>query len=380
MQAQNKLGLDSWPLPRVLVIAPSPPPYGGMALQARLLEKLLRSDGKEVEFFPANFSCPGWLGRFGRLPGIRTALRATLIWFKLCGPVRRADVIHIFAASWLYFYMVVYPAVLLGRAFGRRVVVNYRGGEAARFFRWNRWQITPVFHLADVITAPSDFLATVITSCFGTPVYIVPNILDLSAFRYRKRENFAPALLATRHLEKIYDIESVLRAFREVQFRYPEASLWIVGTGSQAQRLRSLASEWKLNHVRFLGHVAHSDLPAICDRRDILLNASLVDNFPGALLEASAAGLAVVSTGAGGIPYIYQNGNNALLVEPGDWRGLAEATLRILDDQSLGRDLTIAAEVMARQCDWRKVRSRLYAAYGCLAEDGKEQVIRCGAG
>lgn len=377
---ENKLGLDSWRSLRVLVIAPSPPPYGGMALQARLLEKLLRSDGNEVEFFPANFAYPGSRGRFGRLPGIRTALRAVVIWFTLWGPVRRAEVIHIFAASWLYFYMVVYPAVLLGRACGKRVVVNYRGGEAARFFRWNRWLAIPAFRMADIITAPSAFLATVIKSCVGSPVYIVPNILDLSAFRYRKRENFAPAVLATRHLEKIYDIPSVLRAFREVQLRYPEASLWIAGTGSQEQHLRGLATEWKLNHVRFLGHVAHTDLPAICDQRDILLNASLVDNFPGSLLEASAAGLAVVSTGAGGIPYIYQNGSNALLVEPGDWRGLAEATLRILDDQSLGRKLVLAAEALARQCDWREVRRRLYVAYGCSKESEKEQVIRCGAG
>ena len=69
--------------------------------------------------------------------------------------------------------------------------------------------------------------------------------------------------------------------------------------------------------MRFLGYVDRQKLPAIYSECDILLNASRVDNFPGSLLDASAAGLAVVSTNAGGIPFIYTDGENALLVEVG---------------------------------------------------------------
>jgi len=359
----------------VLLVAPAPPPYGGMALQARLLEKLLKGDGNTVSFLQSNVPFPGWLGFLSRVPGLRTLARATIFLAKLCTEVRRAEVLHIFAASWVYFFVVVYPAVMVGRLFGKRVILNYRGGETRAFFERFAWVSRPVFALADCVTVPSEFLAGVIREFFRVPVLIVPNILDTSVFTYRARPSFRPKMVVTRHLEKMYDIETVLKTFQAVQKRYPEASLWIAGTGSQESYLRGIVTNWKLRDVRFLAHVPQRDLPAIFDQCDILLNASRVDNFPGALIEASAAGLVVVSTGAGGIPYIYQDGINALLVEPGDWEGLARAVEKVLEDRALASDLTAAATAVVRKCDWKEVRKPLYEGYGFLSEQIQQHAI-----
>jgi glycosyltransferase involved in cell wall biosynthesis len=354
----------AFPCGRVLLVAPSPPPYGGMALQARLLEKMLVSDGNEVCFLPANLTLPPWLGWLNRLPGVRTAARALLIWCRFWKLARHVDVVHVLGASWVYFFTIVYPTVLLGRMRGKRVVMNYRGGEAGGFFRRWGWAIQPVFRLADAVTVPSEFLGELIRNRFPVSVRIVPNILNNSKFRYRARTQFQPKLLVTRHLEKIYDVESVLKAFRLVQEQYPQASLWIAGTGSQQKHLRGLVSEWNLNNVRFLGFVAHEDLPGICDQCDILINASRVDNFPSALLEGSAAGLVVVSTSAGGISFMYHHEKTALLVDSGDWRALGLSVIKVLKSPSLASDLAIRAETLARQCEWAEVRKSLYRAYG----------------
>jgi glycosyltransferase involved in cell wall biosynthesis len=349
---------------RILLVAPSPPPYGGMALQARLLGKLLQEDGVSVAFFPSNFPFPRWLSSASRVPGLRTLLRFAMIWARLWSAIRQVEIIHILAASWLYFFLTVWPAVLMGRICRKRVVLNYRGGEANDFFRRYRRFVRPALGLADVITVPSAFLAEVIWSHFALPAVIVPNILDFSVFRFKERRVFHPKLLVTRHLEKIYDVESVLKAFRMVQETYPESSLWIAGSGSQEVRLRLLVSQWSLQNVTFLGHVAHCDLPRIYDQCDILVNGSRVDNFPGALLEASAAGLVVVSTNAGGIPFIYEDGKDAMLVSTGDWEALGRAVQKVLADPSLAADLTKVAALVARNCEWTEVRKRLYTVYG----------------
>jgi glycosyltransferase involved in cell wall biosynthesis len=371
------------PAPRILLVAPAPPPYGGMALQARLLERLLRRDGNDVSFFAANFDLPGVFRIASRVPGVRTALRFLLTWILLWRRVRDMDVVHIFAASWLYFFAVVWPAVIVGWLRGKRVVLNYRGGEAARFFQWFGLAAGPAFQLATVVTAPSQFLSTLISGRFNVPVTIVPNILDLSRFTYKARSVFRPRMLVTRHLETMYDIASVIKAFAKVQQRYPDASLSIAGSGSQQQSLRALATELKVENVTFLGHVPQERLPELHAACDILLNASRVDNFPGALIEASASGLAVVSTDAGGIPYIYSNGVTALLVHPGDWEGLAAAVETILQSPGLGRQLTTAALELARSCDWYDVCRKLYAAYGFppeyrLARDGNPETAAAG--
>jgi glycosyltransferase involved in cell wall biosynthesis len=263
---------------------------------------------------------------------------------------------------------------------GKRIVLNYRGGEAGRFFRIFGWLAKPAFTLSTVVTAPSRFLADMIGARFGVTVTIVPNILNSSIFRFRPRSTFAPKLIVSRHLEKIYDIETALRAFRIVQVRYPEASLWIAGVGSEKERLEGLARDWNLQHVRFLGHVTHTDLPALYDQCDILLNASRVDNFPGSLIEASAAGLAVVTTGAGGIPFLYTHERNALLVEPGDWKGLAEAVCRVAGNPELGVRLTAEAHTLAKGCEWEEVRKPLYRAYACSTDNQAKMEPTCIAG
>jgi glycosyltransferase involved in cell wall biosynthesis len=72
----------------------------------------------------------------------------------------------------------------------------------------------------------------------------------------------------------------------------------------------------------------------------------------------------VVSTNAGGIPFIYTDGENAVLVEVGDWRGLAAAVSRLLQDEPLAHALATAGHRLCRQCDWQNIRRSLYASYG----------------
>jgi phenylacetate-CoA ligase len=352
---------------RVVVVAPTPPPYGGMALQAKLLEHQLRCDGHTVTVLPSNFPFPTGVAFLEKVRGLRPFLRSVFYSCAVWQQASHADVIHVFAASWLYFFLVVSPAVLIATVCGKRVVLNYRGGEAAAFFRWFGWAAKPFFRLAGVVTAPSDFLAGVIGGRFGMPVSIVPNLVETSKFRHRARSFVRPAMVVARHLEKSYDIESVLKAFAAVQQRHPEASLRIAGSGSEESRLREFASRWKLHNVEFLGHVAHERLPDLYDECDILLNASLIDNFPGALIEASAAGLVVVSTLAPGIAYMYENRKTAMLAKPGDWKGLADAVETVLANPTLARELAANAAALARSCDWRNVRGLLYESYGFVS-------------
>jgi glycosyltransferase involved in cell wall biosynthesis len=369
MEGANNEGMEHFaPGRTVVLVAPSPPPYGGMALQAGLLEKLLRVDGCNVRLFSSNFPLPGSLER---IPGVRTMARYCMIWRRLNRELRGAALVHVFAASWAYFFLVVWPAVLVSRFRRARVILNYRGGEADRFFKLFGWAVWPAFRLASVVTVPSAFLGGVIHRRFGISGLTVSNILDLRKFRYRERRQFRPRLLVTRHLEKMYDVESVLQAFRLVQNHHPDASLCVAGTGSQSEHLKALVAAWDLKNVRFLGHVAHQDLPQIYDECDILLNGSRVDNFPAALLEGSAAGLVVVSTCAGGIPFVYQNQKTAVLVEPGDWLGLARGVEQVLESPSLARSLAESARLLANTCDWHEVRIGLYAAYGFPIPEGE---------
>lgn len=348
----------------VLIVAPQPPPYGGMAIQAKLLEKLLIADGLSVAFFASNLEFPRFIRFVAKIPFIRTLIRTSFIWLTLWRHIQHASVVHVLAASRVYFFAVVAPAVLYAR-FGRKhLILNYRGGDARVFFRTWHFLVSPIMRRATVVTAPSGFLASEISTGFQVPVTIVRNILDKSIFQYRERNYFNPRILITRHLEPIYDVETALKAFKALQQTCAAASLTIAGTGSQQSYLLEYARRLGLKNVSFLGGVSHEKLGEVYDACDILLNTSRIDNFPGSLLEASGAGLVIVSTNPGGIPHMYSHRESALLSEPGDWKALTAHLRLVVEDQQLASRLARRAQSLAKECEWAQVRRSLYRVYG----------------
>src|SRR3954452_5688770 len=103
----------------ILLVAPKAPPYGGMALQAKLLSQRMQRDGVRVTLVASNQPIPDALRLFGRVAGIRTLLRLLIFCLQAWRLTRKAEVVHIFACSWIYFFVVVWPATIIGRLRGK---------------------------------------------------------------------------------------------------------------------------------------------------------------------------------------------------------------------------------------------------------------------
>lgn len=344
---------------RVLIVAPVPPPIGGMTLQGQALCNHLTAEGIDARLIPTN---PTVMKLIARVKGVRTIAQTALYFLRLITTVPRGSVLHILAASYFYFFARVVPAVVLGRLCGLRVILNYRGGEAPRFFLgYSRW-IVPVLRLCDVITVPSEFLRRVFSD-YGFPAEIVPNLLELERFGCRPRDQARPRLVVSRNLEPMYNVMMALQAYEIIKERHADARLDILGTGSEEAELKSWVRQRSLRDVRFHGAVDHRRMPEYLDNCDILLNPTNVDNMPMTLLEAFAAGLPVVSTDVGGIPDMLGESAAALLVKPGDYREMAKKVELLVADGDLVRRMTESGRRLAQGFDWPAVREKLLAVY-----------------
>ncbi|HET7158074.1 MAG TPA: glycosyltransferase family 4 protein, partial [Burkholderiales bacterium] len=101
---------------------------------------------------------------------------------------------------------------------------------------------------------------------------------------------------------------------------------------------------------------------------DLFLNSSVVDNMPNSILEALASGVPIVSTDAGGIPFMVEHGKTALLVPPRDPDAMASAALALLDDPQHAARLAEAGVLLAQQYSWANVRGRLFDVYSALVK------------
>jgi len=182
--------------------------------------------------------------------------------------------------------------------------------------------------------------------------------------RYRERGVLRPVFLSNRNFQSLYNVPCVLRAFAQIQAQRPEARLIVVGHGPERERVHSVARELALRNVDFVGAVKPTEMGRYYDAADVYLNASDIDNMPNSIIESFACGLPVVTTRAGGIPYIVEHERNGLLVDCGDHEALADAALRLLDEPALARRLIDEGlSDVERLYTWEAVGERWAALY-----------------
>ena len=360
-------GLAPQTVVRVCLAGPSLEILGGQAVQlARLHEKLGNTPGLEVGFLPMNPRLPGPLRLLQKVKYLRTIVTSIAYWVLLFSRVRRFDVVHAFSPSYWAFLLGPVPALLVARAFCRGALLNYHSGEAEDHLR--NWRTAvPLTRLAHRIVVPSDYLREVFAR-FGLDAEPIHNFVDADSIPHRERTNPRPVFLSNRNLEAHYNVSCCIRAFARVQERIPSASFIVAGYGTQREQLEDLAKKLGLKHVRFTGRVSPAEMGRLLDEADILLNSSDVDNMPLSLIEAQAAGLPVVSTWTGGIPYIVKDGETGLLVPPGDDEAMARAALRLLEEPGLALRLSRAARTSClERFTWPAVQERWVRVYRELA-------------
>jgi L-malate glycosyltransferase len=353
---------------RVLIVAASLDILGGQAVQAERLVRHLKTESSiEVSFLPINPRLPGKLRKLQSIKYVRTLTTSLLYCLSLLREVRKYDVIHIFSASYLSFLIAPTPAILAGRLYGKKIVLNYHSGEAEDHLRRWRRSTIPILNLADRIVVPSEYLVRVFAS-FGIKAFAIFNIIDLDKFAFRERAQLRPLFLSNRNLESHYGVDCLLRAFALIQRQVPEAVLTVVGDGSQRPALEKLKRELDLKNTSFLGRIDHDEIYEHYSTSDLYINASRIDNQPLSIIEAFACGLPVVTTDAGGIPYMVTDRQTGFVVPVDDCEALANRAMKLLSDSNTAVTIARHARGECTRFTWEVVCNQWLQLYRELAK------------
>ena len=358
---------------RVAVVVASLQILGGQAVQARrLLNGWMHDPDVEAWIVPINPVPPKPFDRLLRVKFVRTFITQLCYWPLLVRELRRADLVHVFSASYSSFLLAPLPAVLISRLLGKPVLLNYHSGEAPDHLR-RSWiaRVTLRRHV-DLNVVPSSFLQTVFMR-FGIPAAIVPNTIDRRQFPYRVRDlrQRPVKLLSTRNFEPLYNVACTLRAFALVQARVPAVSLTLVGSGSEEAALKQLAADLSLRQVTFAGRVAPEHVAACYAAADLYVQTPSVDNMPLSILEAFSSGLPVVSTAVGGVPAVLTDGVHGLLARDNDPQSVASRVIELIERPDQARALAGTAYDACAQYEWKHVREAWLAAYRRVAPAGE---------
>ena len=140
----------------------------------------------------------------------------------------------------------------------------------------------------------------------------------------------------------------LINAFAKGPASDPKAHLVLAGQGVLRAQLQERVNRLGLtSRVHFLG--LRTDIPDVLGAADIFVLGSDYEGNPLSVIEAMAAGLPIVSTAAGGVPELLQNGKQGFIVQPGQGEQLSEAMMTLLKDPGLRRTMGAAAAARAKE-------------------------------
>ncbi len=209
--------------------------------------------------------------------------------------------------------------------------------------------------------------------CPEKKITVVPNGVDLSCFNgnvdaFVMREELGVGdeslVVTASRLVKRKNPNLLISAFAKVLKVVSDAKLAIAGSGREQDNLsRQIKGLNIANSVFMVGGLEKEKIAQLMAAADVFVLPSKMESFGLALLEASAAGVPVVCSNAGGVPEVFQDGFNALLYPPGDDIAMAKAIIRLIQDRELAKTISANAVATSRRFTWEIAAERTLRVY-----------------
>ena len=277
-----------------------------------------------------------------------------------------------------YGYPTGWATLLASRRTGVPNLVSIQGGDGhwvGACCETHRLAMVRTLDHAGALLIGGESFRDEVCERLGTPrtrFTLVPGAVDTARFRPAEGDRPSGPLRILYHGR--VDRRKGVLDFIEALHRLDRPELaWratISGIGPDLEPARALAAERGLAQDRlgFLGYVAYDAAPEVYRAHDLFASPSYSEGFSNTILEAMASSLPVLSCRAVGVTDCLRDGENGLLVEPGDLDAQAAALERLLGDAALRVRLAEAAlQECRRTYSWTAVGREIMALYDRVA-------------
>jgi glycosyltransferase involved in cell wall biosynthesis len=261
---------------------------------------------------------------------------------------RRPELLHLHVSSRASFWRKA-MFMWIARAFGIPYLLHLHGSEFAVFYEqecgpFAQARVRSAFaHARSVIVLSEAWAQWVRRNCPGSRLKIIFNPVLVPADTPAAAERPPDSLLFLGRLGPRKGCYVLLEALRAVRAEFPSVRLLMGGDGEVDKVVARAAELGLAAHVQALGWVDAEERGRWLRSAAVYVLPSFHEGLPMSILEAMAAGLPIVSTTVGGIPEAVTDGQEGLLVPPGDPEALARALCRVLSSATVREQMGLAA-------------------------------------
>ena len=249
---------------------------------------------------------------------------------------------------------VMATAPLVGTFHAAGVSASYRW--AGRPLRWLAGRL-------DIRCAVSAEAAALARRHLGARYDVLPNGIEVERFsKATPWPSDGPTVMFIGRHEPRKGLAVLLEALDGLP---PDVRLWIAGDGPEGDRLREATSGD--GRIEWLGRITDDERARRLRGADVLCAPSLRgESFGVVLLEAMAAGAAIVASDLGGYATVARDGREAVLVAPGDAGALGASLHRVLTDRHRAADLVEASAERAQELSMERLAERYLERYAAV--------------
>ena len=200
---------------------------------------------------------------------------------------------------------------------------------------------------------------------------VIYNGIDISKYKLNKAElkkrfklKDEKVIIYIGTLKKVKGVEYLIKSFKNINKKFQNTKLWIIGDGSERRNLEALTKKLNLqNKITFFGKKSNDKIPKYAIASDILVLPSLSEGFPMAILEAMASGLPIVASNVTGVSEIIKDKINGFLVKPKNSKEIAEKVSIILKNKNLQSRFRKNNLKEVKKYSWKKTGNQLEKVY-----------------
>lgn len=182
-------------------------------------------------------------------------------------------------------------------------------------------------------------------------VFLVSEGINFNPLRKLPKKSEKPEIIYLGRLKRAKRVDHVLNAFKIVKEKIPDAKLLIVGSGYLRNYLEKIAGD----DVTFFGYVSEKEKIKLLSEAWVLINPSIREGWGINVIEANACGTPCIAYDVPGLRDSIVDGKTGILVkENGSVEALANAIIRVLEDEKLRKRLSKNALRWAKRFSWDK--------------------------
>ena len=260
-------------------------------------------------------------------------------------------------------FLFAWTSARFSELLGMKYIPILHGGNLPNRLKQSQSIMNRLIKKSYAVICPSGYLKSIFEAELPGNYYLIPNFIELNNYPFFK-EKTAPKdninLLWVRSFHEIYNPTLGVQVLKSLWDQgYTTANLCMVGPDKDGslEAVKSLAAQLEVSEgLKTTGRLTKKEWIDLSKSYNIFINTTNIDNTPVSVMEALALGFPVVTTNVGGIPYLFQDKKEGIMVPPDDIGAMTEAIILLARDANLYKNIRENARQKAIEWDWDRVK------------------------